>query len=170
MKADQIKSINQFLIKNSSIAANRLVRIAKTKEKTNARYLNDNLVQLYLEFVRREKKKLSFSSFYKYCPNKYKKPHQYTDMCSYCEKNKALKYFIKNTMSIFSQLISFYSHHFSSIQIEIFVFFIIFIKIKWMGDTKSFSRKWMTNLKITLKIMWIFEDSNQSNLSLKTYS
>ena len=37
------------------------------------------------------KNELSFSSFYKYCEDKYKKPHRLTDLCEYCEIGLKLK-------------------------------------------------------------------------------
>ncbi len=34
--------------------------------------------------------KLSFSTFYKYVENQFKKPHRFSDLCEYCEHYKVI--------------------------------------------------------------------------------
>jgi hypothetical protein len=66
----------------SSIAANRYLK----KCESNAYYSSVPLVQAYNSF--KYKDYLSFSSFYKYVSDKFKKPHRFSDLCDYCEINK----------------------------------------------------------------------------------
>ena len=72
----------------SSIAANRFLK----KEQNFAYYSSFPLIECYTKFE--HKNSLSFSSFYKYLGNKYKKAHGFSDLCSLCEKNKVFFIFI----------------------------------------------------------------------------
>jgi hypothetical protein len=61
--------INGFLIENSTIAPNRLVKIKsldQNEEKISlpARYLADNISEMYRSYVKKDQ--LSFSCFYKH--------------------------------------------------------------------------------------------------------
>ena len=91
-----IPKLNQLLVnkirchlnKNSSIAANRYLKL----QNENARYRHTTIIQAYNTFA--EKDKLSFSSFYKYLENIFKKPHRISDLCDYCEHKKVKIIFI----------------------------------------------------------------------------
>ena len=76
--------INSFMESISSIAANRYLK----KEKQNAFYCEVSLIQAYAKFENTSK--ISFSSFYKYVGDKFKKPHRFSDLCEYCEQPKVL--------------------------------------------------------------------------------
>ncbi len=64
----------------SSIAANRFL---KKKEK-NAFYCSTSLVEAYSNL----NLDISFSTFYKYVGDEFKKPHRFSDLCEYCENYK----------------------------------------------------------------------------------
>jgi hypothetical protein len=70
--------------KISSVAANRYLK----KLQKNAFYCECSLVEAYSRFEYCSE--LSFSSFYKYLGDQFKKPHRYSDLCEYCEKNKVI--------------------------------------------------------------------------------
>ncbi len=70
----------------SSIAANRyLIKLQK-----NAFYCECSLVEAYSRFQSSSGKELdiSFSTFYKYVGNEFKKPQRFSDLCEYCEQYK----------------------------------------------------------------------------------
>ncbi|CAF1115489.1 unnamed protein product, partial [Brachionus calyciflorus] len=77
-----IESIEKHMQSISSIAANRYLK----KCETNAFYSSVSFLQAYSSFL--NKNEISFSSFYKYLSDKYKKPHRLSDLCDYCEINK----------------------------------------------------------------------------------
>ena len=66
----------------SSIAANRYLK----KIDKNAFYCNISIIEAYSksDFCNT----LSFSTFYKYVGEQFKKPHRFSDLCEYCENNK----------------------------------------------------------------------------------
>lgn len=68
----------------NAIAANRFLR----KEKTNAYYCSVPLVEAFNQFKLDYSENISLSSFINYVPEKFKPPHRFSDLCSYCEKNK----------------------------------------------------------------------------------
>ena len=76
------RSIDMHLQNNSSIAANRFLK----KQACCVRYRDGPLTQAFGTFP--EKNLLSFSSFNKYVDCRYKKPHRFSDLCGFCEKNK----------------------------------------------------------------------------------
>jgi len=71
---------------NSSIAANRYLK----KIDKNAYYCNISLLEAYskFDFIQSNRKPISFSTFYKYIDDKFKKPHRFSDLCDYCENYK----------------------------------------------------------------------------------
>ncbi|CAF0809146.1 unnamed protein product [Brachionus calyciflorus] len=69
----------------SSIAANRFLK----KCGSNAYYTSVSLSEAFSLFSM--KHLMSFSTFYKYVPTKFKKPHRISDLCEYCELNKKYK-------------------------------------------------------------------------------
>ncbi|CAF0975069.1 unnamed protein product [Brachionus calyciflorus] len=77
----------------SEIAANRYLK----KINSNAFYCSTSLLKAYESF--KYQSSLSFSSFYKYVSEKYKKPHRFSDLCDYCEKNKEYKKELQNYAS-----------------------------------------------------------------------
>ena len=56
------------------------------KEKSCAYICHSTLIDMYNQFE--HKNSLSFSSFYKYIDNRFKKPFTMSDLCSLCEKNR----------------------------------------------------------------------------------
>lgn len=70
----------------SSVAANRFLK----KLDKNAFYCNISLVEAYSKF--QASNLLSFSTFYKYVGEEFKKPHRFSDLCEYCEDNKVLNF------------------------------------------------------------------------------
>ncbi len=69
----------------SSIAANRYL----VKLKKNAFYCECSLFEAYLRFQSKAiLPQILFSSFFKYVGDEFKKPHRFSDLCEYCEKNK----------------------------------------------------------------------------------
>jgi hypothetical protein len=68
--------------KISSVAANRYLK----KMQKNAFYCECSLIEAYSRFE--SSSDLSFSSFYKHLGDQFKKPHRFSDLCEYCEKNK----------------------------------------------------------------------------------
>ncbi len=66
----------------SNIAANRYLK----KLKENAFYCSISIMEAYSKFE--SKTELSFSTFYKYLGDQFKKPHRFSDLCEYCEDNK----------------------------------------------------------------------------------
>ena len=66
----------------SSIAANRFLK----KINSNAFYCDTSLLEAYSNFDLNSE--MSFSSFYKYVGDEFKKPHRFSDLCKYCEHNK----------------------------------------------------------------------------------
>jgi len=68
----------------SSIAANRYLK----KLQKNAFYCECFLIETYSRFE--SSSELSFSSFYKYLGDEFKKPHRFSDLCEYCEMNKVI--------------------------------------------------------------------------------
>jgi len=87
IKLDQQKSIASFFNKNSTIAANRFLKL----QNANARYRLFTLKDGYNKFLQRNDVK--FASFYKYAPKYIKRPARLTDLCSYCQLNKVVKNF-----------------------------------------------------------------------------
>ncbi len=89
-----IKNTNSTHMESiSSIAANRyLIKLQK-----NAFYCECSLVEAYSRFQSNSGKELdiSFSTFYKYVGNEFKKPHRFSDLCEYCEQYKVKKYFFQ---------------------------------------------------------------------------
>lgn len=81
------KCINNYLEKMSQIASNRTVQV--DNEEINVRYLNTSISEAYQNFER--KNEISFSCFYSYVGDNFKKPHRLTDLCEYCELGKKLK-------------------------------------------------------------------------------
>ncbi|CAF0729553.1 unnamed protein product [Brachionus calyciflorus] len=69
----------------SSIAANRYLN----KRQCNAYYCSASYLKAYESFA--FKSHISYSSFFKYIDEKFKKPHRISDLCDYCEKNKDYK-------------------------------------------------------------------------------
>jgi hypothetical protein len=65
-----IKSLNKHLKENSSIAANRYLKLAKT----NVMYRQSTKLEAYRTF--KQKNKLGITSFKKYFETKFKKPHR----------------------------------------------------------------------------------------------
>ena len=53
----------------------------------NAFYCSTSLVEAYSNF----ETDISFSTFFKYVPDHFKKPHRFSDLCDYCEVYKSLK-------------------------------------------------------------------------------
>jgi hypothetical protein len=79
------------MLKYSSVAANRYLK----KCDSNAFYCNISLVEAYANFKSEILLDLSFSSFYKYVGEQFKKPHRFSDLCEYCENYKVkIFYFI----------------------------------------------------------------------------
>ena len=66
-------SIKKHLNNISSPASNRSIKI-KNKGLVSVRYLNCSFKEAYRTFELR--KDISFSSFFKYIPSLYKKPHR----------------------------------------------------------------------------------------------
>lgn len=64
----------------SSIAANRYLK----KLNKNAFYCQMTLVEAYTKLD----SDISFSTFYKYVGDEFKKPHRFSDLCEYCEHLK----------------------------------------------------------------------------------
>jgi len=60
-------------------AANRILKL----QRKNAMYRQSTFRDYFNNFE--FKKKLSFSSFYKYIPKFIKKPQRLTDLCSFCQ-------------------------------------------------------------------------------------
>jgi hypothetical protein len=81
-----VKQINEHIEEFSSIAANRFLK----KLDTNALYCNISLVEAFMKFETELLPKLSFSTFYKYVGNQFKKPHRFSDLCEYCEHYKVI--------------------------------------------------------------------------------
>ena len=81
LKTEIRSSMNNYLDKNSEIAANRTVLIKNPddlesdKQIVSVKYRHTNLTDLYTNFDRKEE--LSYSSFYKYVPKEIKKPHRF---------------------------------------------------------------------------------------------
>ena len=65
-----IENLNSHLTENSSIAANRYLKLAKT----NAMYRQSTKLEAYRTF--KQKHKLGLTSFKKYFEKKFKKPHR----------------------------------------------------------------------------------------------
>ncbi|CAF0988080.1 unnamed protein product [Brachionus calyciflorus] len=89
------ESIENHMKSISSLAAKRFLK----KCQSNAFYSSVSFLEGYSSFPL--KNQISFSSFYKYLGEKYKKPHRISDLCDYCEANKLYKrevlgYAIKN--------------------------------------------------------------------------
>lgn len=90
------QSIRTYLKEKSNIASNRRV-INKDPndedylEDVNARYLENNKIELYNSFKFRDQ--VARSTFYRYVNKSkvFKNPHRLTDMCDYCEKALTLK-------------------------------------------------------------------------------
>ncbi|CAF0844074.1 unnamed protein product [Brachionus calyciflorus] len=96
IKSDLEYSINSFLKEKSNIASNRLCLNKNPsdpnfKQLQNARYLEDNIIELYKSFP--FSNEISISTFYKYVnlSGEFKKPFRWTDLCDYCERGKILK-------------------------------------------------------------------------------
>jgi hypothetical protein len=66
----------------SSIAANRYLK----KLDKNAYYCSISTVEAFLKFE--NSANISFSTFYKYVSDEFKKPHRFSDLCEFCEENK----------------------------------------------------------------------------------
>lgn len=77
--------INDYMSGISSIAANRYLK----KCDKNAYYCSFSIVDAYMKYAGNNE--LSFSSFYKYIGDQFKKPHRFSDLCEYCEDNKVNK-------------------------------------------------------------------------------
>ena len=72
--------INSHMETLSTIASNRfLIKLNK-----NALYCSVSLLEAYSKF----NQNISFSTFYKYVGNEFKKPYRFTDLCEYCEHYK----------------------------------------------------------------------------------
>ncbi len=105
------------MVNISSIAANRyLIKLQK-----NACYCECSLVEAYSRFTTNSTENISFSSFYKCVGDEFKKPHRFSDLCEYCEKNKVtflnlIIYFIliKIIFHSFKQLLKQEMSHFLS--------------------------------------------------------
>ncbi len=67
----------------SSVAANRFLK----KSNQNAFYCSVSLTEAYSTLDLN----VSFSTFYKYVGEQFKKPHRFSDLCEYCERYKELK-------------------------------------------------------------------------------
>ncbi|CAF0871784.1 unnamed protein product, partial [Brachionus calyciflorus] len=80
-----IEAVEKHMQSLSSIAANRYLK----KYQTNAFYSSVSFLQAYSSFEMKDQ--ISFSSFYKYLGDKYKKPHRLSDLCDYCELNQIYK-------------------------------------------------------------------------------
>ncbi|RNA02663.1 ubiquitin carboxyl-terminal hydrolase 7 [Brachionus plicatilis] len=79
-----VDQIENHMKSISTIAANRFLK----KKQTNAYYTSTSMLKAYQNF---QYKDISYSSFYKYVDEKFKKPHRISDLCDYCENNKDLK-------------------------------------------------------------------------------
>ena len=90
MESKWTEKIEEHMKSISSIAANRFLK----KELTNAYYCSVPLIRAYKLFKDKliehnfSNKIISFSTFYKYMPKKFKHPHRISDICNFCEKNK----------------------------------------------------------------------------------
>ncbi|CAF0854416.1 unnamed protein product [Brachionus calyciflorus] len=98
------KSIEDFLKEKSNIASNRLFvnknpTDTNYKKLENARYLEDQISELYKSFP--FSNEISKSTFYKYSnvSGEFKNPYRWTDLCDYCESGKRLKIEIENLMT-----------------------------------------------------------------------
>ncbi len=67
----------------NSVAANRFLK----KSNQNAFYCSVSLTEAYSSLDLN----VSFSTFYKYVGDHFKKPHRFNDLCEYCESYKQLK-------------------------------------------------------------------------------
>ncbi|CAF1001690.1 unnamed protein product [Brachionus calyciflorus] len=79
-----IDEIESHLVNLSSIATNRFLK----KEQTNAYYMSTSIEKAFQSF--KYKEDISYSSFFKYTDDRFKKPHRISDLCDYCEKKKDL--------------------------------------------------------------------------------
>ena len=70
----------------SSIAANRFL----IKTQKNAFYCSVSLVEAFSRYNSILYSGISYSSFYKYVGDEFKKPHRFSDLCEYCENNKVI--------------------------------------------------------------------------------
>ena len=92
MEVKWVEKIEEHMKSISSIAGNRYLK----KEFSNAYNCSVPLIQAYRTFKdklltnNKQKKIISFSSFYKYMPKKFKHPHRLSDLCNFCEKNKVI--------------------------------------------------------------------------------
>lgn len=74
----------------SNIASNRVIKSKEIKgEHVNVRYCSMSISEAYHCFP--NKFEISFSTFYSYVGNEFKKPHRLTDLCEYCELGKKIK-------------------------------------------------------------------------------
>ena len=73
----------------STIAANRYLK----KIDKNAYYCSISMIEAFSKFEFNNT--MSFSTFYKYIGDQFKKPHRFSDLCDYCEKNKVYYFFLQ---------------------------------------------------------------------------
>ena len=91
-----IKEIKNFFDKNTTIAANRFLKL----QNKNVMYRTSTFVDDFRNFLYKDN--LSFCSFKNYVPKYIKKPCRLTDLCMYCQLYK---------VRILKQLIMWFLYH-----------------------------------------------------------
>lgn len=81
IEKDLEKEINLFM---ESISRSSSYRFLK-KQNTNAYIREKSFTEAYNLFNQSHGETISFSTFYKYVDEKFKKPHNMADLCDYCE-------------------------------------------------------------------------------------
>lgn len=94
LELDLVAAINKHLELYSFSSSSRTVKSDfkvqnSTKEDVPVQYRTETLTDLYETFD--FKNELSFSCFYSYISNEFKKPRRLTDLCHYCENGRILK-------------------------------------------------------------------------------
>lgn len=74
-------NIEQHMESISHISSNRILK----KQDSNVFIRETTLTEAYDLFKENYGETVSFSTFYKYVHNKFKKPYNFTDLCEYCE-------------------------------------------------------------------------------------
>ena len=91
---DLVSSIQQHLESLSVIVSNRSIK-SSFKESNNLKldvpvyYRTKSLKEIYDSFP--FKNEISFTSFFSYMNNQFKKPYRFNDLCQFCEYGKNLK-------------------------------------------------------------------------------
>ena len=112
------EDIDSHMESLSNVAANRYLK----RSETNAWYRTISLSEAYDSFQRNDE--ISFTSFLKYIPGKFKKPHRLSDLCEYCEYNRELK------IDIFDAAVSLNFHSISDINEPNYAMFLNYLKTK----------------------------------------